>query len=68
MTKGLKVMFKKRGGNYSGLRASEVPRWFIDHFANAKGKEMWMTRLFSHFYAYFQCPSFSYRQREDSSS
>jgi hypothetical protein len=29
-------MFNRRGGNYAGLRVSEVPRWFIEHYANAK--------------------------------
>jgi hypothetical protein len=29
-------MFTRRGGNYAGLGVSEIPRWFIDHYANAK--------------------------------
>jgi hypothetical protein len=35
-SKGLQAMFTRRGGNYAGLGVSEVPRWFIDHYANAK--------------------------------
>jgi hypothetical protein len=34
--KGLESMFTRRGGNYAGLGVSEVPRWFIEHYANAK--------------------------------
>jgi hypothetical protein len=29
-------MFSRHGGNYAGLGVSEVPRWFIEHYANAK--------------------------------
>jgi hypothetical protein len=35
-SKGPKSMFNRRGGNYAGLGVSEVPRWFIEHYANAK--------------------------------
>jgi hypothetical protein len=34
--KGLESMFTRRGGNYARLGVSEVPRWFIEHYANAK--------------------------------
>jgi hypothetical protein len=29
-------MFRRRGGNYAGMGVSEVPRWFIEHYMNAK--------------------------------
>jgi hypothetical protein len=35
-SKGLESMFTRRGGNYAGLGLSEVPRWFIEHYANTK--------------------------------
>jgi hypothetical protein len=35
-SKCLESMFNRRGGNYAGLGVSEVPRWFIEHYANAK--------------------------------
>ena len=38
--KGLKKMFINRGGNYDRMGVSEVPRWFIEHFANAKESEV----------------------------
>jgi hypothetical protein len=34
--KGLKSMFNRRGSNYAVLGVSEVPRWFIEHYGNAK--------------------------------
>jgi hypothetical protein len=34
--KGLESMFTRRGGNYARLGVSEVPRWFIEHYANVK--------------------------------
>jgi hypothetical protein len=34
--KGLESLFRRRGGNYAGLGVNEVPRWFIEHYANAK--------------------------------
>jgi hypothetical protein len=34
--KGMESMFNRVGGNYAGLRVSEVPRWFIEHYANTK--------------------------------
>jgi hypothetical protein len=34
--KGFQAMFRRRGGNYAGLGVSKVPRWFIEHYANAK--------------------------------
>jgi hypothetical protein len=34
--KGLESMFNRCGGNYVGLGVSEVPRWFIEHYANVK--------------------------------
>jgi hypothetical protein len=34
--KGLETMFIRREGNYAGLGVSEVPRWFIEHYANVK--------------------------------
>jgi hypothetical protein len=38
--KGLASMFTRRGGNYAGLGVSEVPRWFIKHYANAKESDV----------------------------
>jgi hypothetical protein len=35
-SKGLISMFNRHRGNYAGLGVSEVPRWFIEHYANAK--------------------------------
>jgi hypothetical protein len=35
-SKGLESMFNRHGGNYARLGVSEVPRWFIQHYANAK--------------------------------
>jgi hypothetical protein len=35
-SKGLESMFNRRGGNYGGLGVSEVPMWFIEHYANEK--------------------------------
>jgi hypothetical protein len=34
--KGMESMFNWRGSNYAGLGVSEVPRWFIEHFVNAR--------------------------------
>jgi hypothetical protein len=34
--KGLESLFRRHGGNYAGLGVSEVPRWFIEHYANVK--------------------------------
>jgi hypothetical protein len=34
--KGLESLFRRCVGNYVGLGVSEVPRWFIKHYANAK--------------------------------
>jgi hypothetical protein len=34
--KGTKSMFRRHGGNYAGLGVSEVPRWYIEHYANVK--------------------------------
>jgi hypothetical protein len=34
--KGLQAMFTRCEGSYAGLRVSEVPRWFIEHYANVK--------------------------------
>jgi hypothetical protein len=34
--KGMESIFNRRGGNYAGLGVSEVPRWFIEHYANTK--------------------------------
>jgi hypothetical protein len=35
-SKGLESLFGRRGGNYARLGVSEVPRWVIEHYANAK--------------------------------
>jgi hypothetical protein len=47
-TKGLESMFTRRGGNYAGLGVSEVPRWFIEHYANAKESDVddWTVQSF----------------------
>jgi hypothetical protein len=47
-TKGLESMFTRRGGNYVGLGVSEVPRWFIEHYANAKESDVddWTVQSF----------------------
>jgi hypothetical protein len=47
-TKGLESMFTKCGGNYVGLGVSEVLRWFIEHYANAKesGVDDWTVQSF----------------------
>jgi hypothetical protein len=46
--KDLKSMFNRRGGNYVGLGVSEVPRWFIEHYINAKEADVddWTVQLF----------------------
>jgi hypothetical protein len=33
-------MFTRCGGNYARLGVSEVPRWFIKHYANAKESDV----------------------------
>jgi hypothetical protein len=38
--KGLESMFTRHGGNYAGLGVSEVHRWFIEHYANAKESDV----------------------------
>jgi hypothetical protein len=46
--KGLEFMFTRRGDNYAGLGVSEVPRWFIEHYANAKESDVddWTVQSF----------------------
>jgi hypothetical protein len=46
--KGLESMFTRHGGNYAGLGVSEVPRWFIEHYANAKESDVddWTVQSF----------------------
>jgi hypothetical protein len=46
--KGLESIFTRRGGNYVGLGVSEVPRWFIEHYANAKESDVddWTVQSF----------------------
>ena len=41
-------MFINRGGDYDRMGASEVPRWFIEHHANAKESEVddWNVQCF----------------------
>jgi hypothetical protein len=34
--KGMEAMLRRCRGNYTSLGVSEVPRWFIEHFANDK--------------------------------
>jgi hypothetical protein len=46
--KGLESIFTRHGGNYAGLGVSEVPRWFIEHYANAKESDVdgWTVQSF----------------------
>jgi hypothetical protein len=46
--KGLESLFRRHGGNYAGLRVNKVPRWFIEHYANAKeaGVDDWTAHSF----------------------
>jgi hypothetical protein len=46
--KVLESMFKRRGSNYAGLGVSEVPRWFIEHYGNAKEADVddWTVQSF----------------------
>jgi hypothetical protein len=41
-------MFRRRGGNYAGMGVSEVPRWFIEHYMNAKEADVddWTVQSF----------------------
>jgi hypothetical protein len=46
--KGMESMFNRHRGNYAGLEISEVPRWFIEHYANAKEADVddWTVQSF----------------------
>jgi hypothetical protein len=46
--KGLESMFTKHGGNYPELGVSEIPKWFIEHYANAKEYDVnyWIVQSF----------------------
>jgi hypothetical protein len=33
-------MFTRHGGNYARLGISEVPRWFVEQYANAKESDV----------------------------
>jgi hypothetical protein len=46
--KVLEAMFRRRGGNYASLGVNEVPRWFIEHYANAKESDVddWIVQSF----------------------
>jgi hypothetical protein len=46
--KGMESIFNRRGGNYAGLGVSEVPRWFIEHYANTKEADVddWTVQSF----------------------
>jgi hypothetical protein len=47
-SKGLESMFNRRGGNYAGLGVSEVPSWFIEHYAIVKEADVddWTVQSF----------------------
>jgi hypothetical protein len=47
-SKGLESMFNRREGNYARLGVSEVPRWFIAHYVNAKEADIgdWSVQSF----------------------
>ena len=38
--KGMKDLFIAHGSNFDGLGASEVPRWLIEHYCNAKQEDV----------------------------
>jgi hypothetical protein len=46
--KDLESMFTSRGGNYARLGVSEVPRWFIEYYANTKESDVdnWIVQSF----------------------
>jgi hypothetical protein len=44
----LRKLFRRRGCNYAGLGVSDVPRWFIEHYANVKEADVdeWTVQSF----------------------
>jgi hypothetical protein len=66
--KGLESLFRRRGGNYVGLGVSEVPRWFIEHYANVKeaGVDNWTVQSF--LMHCIQCTAIFHRQRQNGRS
>jgi hypothetical protein len=47
-SKGLESIFNRHGSNYAGLGVIKVPRWFIEHYANAKETDVddWTVQSF----------------------
>jgi hypothetical protein len=41
-------MFRRHGGNYASLGVTDVPRWFIEQYANAKEADVddWIVQSF----------------------
>jgi hypothetical protein len=41
-------MFRRHRGNYASLGVTDVPRWFIEHYANAKEADVddWIVQSF----------------------